>query len=369
MEDIKRWRRELHKIPELGLKEVKTAEYIRNEIMKMGYSYQSILETGTVIYINHHQKETLAFRSDIDGLLIHEKNDIDFKSIHQGCMHACGHDGHMSALLALAKRLKTIQSPKYNYLLIFQPAEESPGVAKDIVLSGILEKYHVKVIFGMHLMPFLKEGIIACKSGALMAQCGELDVSICGKGSHAGLPQEGIDSIVIASEAIMSYQNIISRKISPFQMAVLNIGIIQGGTARNSVAKTTEFHGTIRCYDEDVFDFIVGEIEKVNKGLQMAYGCHIEMSCPPLYPPLINDEKVYERFINLVDKDNYEELKEPLMLAEDFAFYGKAIPSLFFYVGTKSDLYSSGLHTETFNFNEEVLIKAVDLYMKIAQEY
>lgn len=369
MEDIVRWRRELHKIPELGLKEEKTAQYIRKELVQMGYQYETIINTGTIVYIDHHQKETLAFRSDIDALAITEKNDIDFRSTHEGYMHACGHDGHMAALLALAKRLKDIKDARYNYLLIFQPAEESPGAAKEVVETGIFEKYHVKAIFGMHLMPFVDEGIIACKSGPLMAECGELDVKISGKSSHAGLPQEGIDSIVIASILIQEYQSIISRKLSPFTPAILNIGQIEGGEARNSVAGEVSMHGTIRCYDEKIFSYIVDEINKLHRGMEKAYGCKIEATCSPMYPPLINDEKVYQRFYQLVDKENYIELKEPLMLAEDFAFYQRKIPGLFFYLGIRSEKYQSGLHTETFNFNELVLKKAIDLYETIAREY
>jgi len=369
MEDIVRWRRDLHKIPELGLKEEKTAIYLRNELTKMGYQYESIIGTGTIVYIDHNKEETLAFRSDIDALEITEKNDIDFKSTHVGCMHACGHDGHMSALLGLAKRLKTIEQPKYNYLLVFQPAEESPGAAKDVVETGIFEKYHVKAIFGMHLMPFLDEGIIACKSGPLMAECAELDVTIHGKSAHAGLAHEGIDSIVIASELIQGYQNIVSRMISPFSPVVINIGTIEGGFARNSVASSVTLRGTIRCYDEAVFQKISDQINKLHQGIETTYDCQIEATFPPMYPPLINDDSVYKRFYQLVDKDHYCELKEPLMLAEDFAFYQKAIPGLFFYLGVKTEQYQSGLHTETFNFNEAVLNKAVDLYELIAREY
>ena len=369
MEDIVRWRRELHKIPELGLKEYKTAAYIREELNKMGYQYDTMIDTGTLVFIDNHKAETLAFRSDIDALAIAEKNDIEFKSKHIGYMHACGHDGHMAALLGLAKRLKTIENPKYNYLLIFQPAEESPGAAKLIVESGIFDKYHVAAIFGMHLMPFLDEGVIGCKSGPLMAECGELDVEIAGKSGHAGLPHEGIDSVMIASEAIQGYQKIVSRKISPFSPCVLHIGKIEGGDARNSIAPSVKMQGTIRCYDEEVFKKMNEEIDKLHRGLEETYNCTITKSCPPMYPPLINDESVYQRFIQLVDKKNYIELKEPLMLAEDFSFYLKEIPGLFFYLGIKSDIYNSGLHTETFNFNEEVLLKAVDLYYNIAVNY
>lgn len=366
MEDLKRWRRELHKIPELGLHEYLTAAYIRQELEKMGYQWEAILETGTLVYIDYGSDTAIAFRSDIDALQINEQNAVDFKSQHDGCMHACGHDGHMSALLGFAQKLSCSQDHlSYNILLVFQPAEESPGAAKFIVESGIFEKYHVKAIFGMHLMPSIEEGVIACKSGPLMAMCGEIDVKIEGKGSHAGLPQEGIDSICIASEALHHYQTIVSRRTSPFQNVVLNIGQIEGGTARNSVASTTVMKGTLRCYDEKLFYQITDEMNDIHVGLEKMYGCHIEWSCPPMYPPVLNDHFLYQQFHSFLTSD-YQELNEPYMLAEDFAFYQRAVPGVFFFLGTKCEEYQSGLHTETFNFHEEILQKAVDLYYDIA---
>ena len=366
MEELRKWRRDLHQIPEIGLKEFKTAAYIRSELEKMGYQWHELVETGTYVFIDYGRANTIAFRSDMDALEMNEKNTTDYVSLHPGMMHACGHDGHMSALLGLAKRLKdTKDSFPHNILLIFQPAEESPGAARYVVESGIFEEYNVKAIFGMHLMPLIEEGTIACKAGPLMAMCGELDVTIHGKGSHAGLPQKGIDSIVIASLAISQYQTFVSRRTSPFQPVILNVGKISGGTARNSVASETTLQGTVRCYSEEMFETLTKGIQGIHQGLELTYGCDIEWSCPPFYPPVINDCTLYQKFKNIV-KDDYKELKEPLMLAEDFSFYQRKIPGLFFFLGTKSEQYQSGLHTETFDFHEDVLNKAVDLYYQIA---
>ena len=148
LEQIKKWRRQLHQIPELGLQEYQTSNYLKKELIEMGYDPISILDTGILVYIDHHQDKTVAFRSDMDGLKISEQTNCDFKSKHDGYMHACGHDGHMAALLALAKRLKeSDESFDFNILLIFQPAEEAPGGAKLLVEQGILQKYHVEAIF------------------------------------------------------------------------------------------------------------------------------------------------------------------------------------------------------------------------------
>ena len=352
LEQIKKWRQELHQIPELGLQEYKTSNYLKTELIKMGYQPISILETGVLVYIDNGYDQTLAFRSDIDALKIKEQTNCCFASKHEGYMHACGHDGHMAALLGLAKKLKDQPSSfNHNILLIFQPAEEAPGGAKLLVEEGILDKYQVKAIFGLHLMPTIDEGKIACRPGPLMAQNGELDVTVIGKSAHAGLYHLGVDAIVIASSIICQYQNIISRVISPVESCVINIGEINGGTVRNIVADKTTFKGTVRTYSEAVFKKIVDTMQAINHGMEESYGCKIEFSCPPMYPPVLNDYDLYRQFVTLAGK-NYEELKEPLMLAEDFAFYQREVPGIFFYVGTKTAKYSSGLHTETFNFNE-----------------
>ncbi len=360
VEQIKKWRCDLHRIPELGLEEVKTSKYIRDELYKMGYEYETYL-TSTFVYIDHQSDKTIAFRSDIDGLPIHEKNDIDFKSTHEGRMHACGHDGHTAALLALAKEIKD-RPCKYNILLIFQMAEEAPGGAKLIIQEGILDKYHVQAIFGMHLMPDIEEGTIACKAGPLMAQCGELNVTVHGKSAHAGLYYQGIDALYIAHLLYHQYKDIFITKISPFQPCLLNIGKFEAGTARNSVASTASFYGTMRTYDADLFLEITRMMSKINQQIEESYDCTIDFECDPMYPPVVNDESLFDQFKNIT---SIQELKEPLMLAEDFSYYQTKIPGIFFFLGTRTEQMNSGLHTETFNFHEEVLLEGLKAYLGI----
>lgn len=365
LEKIKTWRRHLHAIPEIGFQEKKTASYLYDELTQMGYHPVYITETGIIVYLDFSKDRTLAFRSDIDALKITEQTGEQFCSRHEGYMHACGHDGHMAALLALAWRLKDVETLPHNVLLIFQPGEEMVNGARSIIDTGIFEKYNVQGIFGLHMYPDVEEGKIACRKGPLMAQSGELDVVVHGRSAHAGKYHEGIDSIVIASELIMQYQTIVSRMTSPMQPVVVNIGTIQGGTVRNIVADKTSFHGTVRTYDENVFAQIVQAMKGFNEGVQQAYGCQIEFKCQSFNPPVINDKNLYEQMKSLV-QDDFIELEEPVMLAEDFAHYQKVIPGVFFFVGTKCSQYHSGLHTSTFQFHEEVLLKAVDLYYQLA---
>lgn len=362
---VKTWRQDLHQIPEVGLQEYQTSAYLKDQLEKMGYQTIPVLDTGILVYIDNGALATVAFRSDIDALAINEDESHLCKSTIAGMMHACGHDGHMSALLGFAALLQeTEKKPKYNVLLIFQPAEESPGGARLIVEQNILEHYNVKAIFGMHLMPSLDQGTIGCKSGPLMAQAGELDVTIEGKSAHAGLPHLGIDTINIAANLVGLYQQSLARQLPPFEPCVLNIGKIEGGTVRNIVADKTKLEGTLRAFNPDVFAQIKKTIFDINAGFEKTYGCKITTNLPDGYPPVINDKKLYRQFKNLVDKD-YLELEEPMMLAEDFAFYQTRVPGIFFFLGTRTDLYQSNLHTASFDFDEAVLLKAIDLYESI----
>ncbi len=358
---IKSWRRALHQIPELGFQEEKTTQYLMSELRLMGYDPQPLpnLPTGCFVFIEGESDETIAFRSDIDALPIFERTNAHFRSKNIGKMHACGHDGHMTMLLGFADSLKDYHG-KYNILLLFQPGEEEPGGAKYIIDSKLLDDLNVKRVYGFHLMPTLNEGVIASKRGPLMAECGEIDILITGKASHAGIPQEGIDTIVIAAELINQFQSIISRNMSPFSNNVLNIGKIKAGKARNVVAEICMIEGTLRTYNEEDFHYIVNRMKDICKGLELAYHCEIKIKCDPLYPPVINDEKLFNELSN-----DLVELEEPLMLAEDFSFYTKYYPSLFMFLGTKTEEYKSGLHTSTFNFNEEVLLKGIQMYQHI----
>lgn len=362
LELVKKWRRDLHQIPELGLNEYKTASYIREQLTDMGLAYETY-QTSTFVYFDASKEHTIAFRSDIDGLQVTEKNDVDFKSTHDSCMHACGHDGHMATLLALAYKLKD-EELNHNVLLIFQMAEEAPGGAKLLIEAGILDKYNVEAIFGMHIMPDIDEGTIACKAGPLMAQCGELNVTVHGKGAHAGQYYKGIDALYIATQLYMQFKAIFVTDISPFQPCLLNIGEFKAGTVRNIVASTASFYGTLRTYDSKLFLDIVSKMKAIAKQFEISHNCVIDIECEPMYPPVLNDENLYNQMKSFT---TISEMKEPLMLAEDFSYYQTKVPGVFFFLGTKTDCYYSGLHTDTFNFNEHALLQGLETFLQIAR--
>lgn len=371
LDDIIKNRRALHQIPETALQEFKTKEYLKNYLVSIGLNPQEIVETGLYVYLEGKDKENcIAFRSDIDALDVKEETGIDFESTHIGKMHACGHDGHMTTLLAFAKYLTTIQPLEKSVLLIFQPAEESPGRAKDIVETGLLKKYNVKSIYGMHLFPELPEGTIASKEGAFFAQASLITASITGKSGHGAMPHKTIDPLMAFTKVVDGYQTIISRNLSPFDPGVVTIGKFCGGTAQNIIADKINFWGTIRTFKEENTEFIINRVKEIHRGIELAYRVKIDEKIDIVYPPVINDKELYKKFVETMKEMNYEE-HEALTISEDFAYYQKEVPGIFMLLGTKNEEkgYIHPLHSCHFNFDEKVLLKGVEAFARILESH
>lgn len=369
LNEVIKYRRDLHQIPEVGFKEFKTQKYIINTLKSMGYSPNTICETGVYVYIPGIKKECIAFRADIDALAIQEENNCTFSSKHSGFMHACGHDGHTAALLAFAKYLTTTAEQNYSILLIFQPAEEGPGGAKFICETGILEKFHVKEIYSFHLFPDLEEGTISTKAGPFFAQATEFDCKVVGKGGHGGMPQKTNDPLIPFTKIIDSYQSIISRNLSPFNAGVITVGKISGGTARNIISNSIDFYGTIRAYSQEDTELIIKRMKEIHNGIEIAFDIKVIDEFRVLYPPVINDNILYNNFLKISQDFNFIQ-GETLALAEDFAFYQEKVPGIFFLLGTrnKEQNFISPLHSSSFNFDEKVLLEGVKLFAKLLED-
>ena len=369
LNEVIKYRRDLHQIPEVGFKEFKTQKYIINTLKNMGYSPNTICETGVYVYIPGIKKECIAFRADIDALAIQEENNCTFSSKHSGFMHACGHDGHTAALLAFAKYLTTKAEQNYSILLIFQPAEEGPGGAKFICETGILEKFHVKEIYSFHLFPDLEEGTISTKAGPFFAQATEFDCKVVGKGGHGGMPQKTNDPLIPFTKIIDSYQSIISRNLSPFNAGVITVGKISGGTARNIISNSIDFYGTIRAYSQEDTELIIKRMKEIHNGIEIAFDIKVIDEFRVLYPPVINDNILYNNFLKISQDFNFIQ-GETLALAEDFAFYQEKVPGIFFLLGTrnKEQNFISPLHSSSFNFDEKVLLEGVKLFAKLLED-
>lgn len=369
IEEVRLYRRELHKIPEAGFCEINTSRYIRKKLESFGYEVQSVAKTGLIAFIaGENSKESIAFRADMDGLKILEETNLEFKSENSEYMHACGHDGHMSILLGFARYITTIKSLNKGILFIFQPAEEGPGGAEIIVNEGILEKYNVKHVFGLHLFPGLNEGEIGIKAGAMMAQTAEFDIDIKAESGHGAVPHKANDGIVVAAQLINSFQSIISRNINPIEGAVLTIGTINGGERRNIIAENIRLEGTLRAFDKDVYLKIKNRMKDITKGLEVMFNVNINLEFRDMYPAVRNDKKLLRSIIKFLPEEKIVDI-DPMMLAEDFAYYQEVVPSLFFMLGVKNEElgYVNQLHSSKFNFNEDVLVEGIELYNRICE--
>lgn len=351
---VKSHRRSLHNLAELSHKEFNTAKYIRSYLEKLGVEYEIYLQTATVgIIKGKNPQKTIAFRSDIDAL-----------PSPKGAEHLCGHDGHMSILLGLIEYLvDNKEKLNDNIVFIFQPAEEDSGGAKRLVDAGVLKKYNVDEIYGLHIHPDFQEGYVGCKAGYLMSQNGELNVDIIGKGGHGAVPQKATDAVLIGANFVTSLQSIISRNVDPMEGAVLTIGKVYGGSARNIIAEKVRLEGTIRCFNPQVYEIIVTHIQEFAKGFEISYNCHVNLEFIDGYLAVNNDEHLFKEFVAAIGKEKIVKTC-PLMISEDFSFYQKEVPGLFFMLGARNEEkgFVNGLHNLNFNFNEDILINGLEIY-------
>ena len=367
-EEVKEIRRDLHRIPELSFDLPLTSGYIREKLLSYGYEIVKTAETGWVAVLQGKGEDAVAFRADMDGLRVTEKTGRDFSSRHEGYMHACGHDGHMAMLLGFARYLKSIEQPSPTIVLVFQPAEEGPGGARIVMEEGILQKLKVKRIYGFHLYPGLPKGKIGLCSGPFMARNGEFDITVQGESSHAGQPHLGADALVASAQVILSIQNILSRNLDPLAPAVINVGTIEGGTARNIVAGTAKIQGTIRAFSRDTYEDIKSALKRTVEGIALMNRVTVDLEIRDFYPEVHNDPSLVEEMRRFLSEEEVEIMK-PLMLAEDFSFYQQEIPGVFLMLGTRDEDagYIHPLHHERFDFEESVLLTGIAAYIRILE--
>lgn len=360
-------RKALHLIPEPGFEEHKTATYIMSQLDALGISYERTGKTGIVAWIRGvAPTKTLAFRTDMDGLSVNEESDYPEHSIHPSFMHACGHDGHMAMMLGLARLLARSEVKVIdNIVMIFQPAEEGPGGAQVLVEEGLIERHKIDEIYGIHVFPAVLEGKVGLCPGPMMAMTGEFDIDIQAKSAHGAMPHTGIDGIVIASDVVTKLQSIVSRNINPIKPAVLTIGRMEAGERRNIIAGKARLEGTIRAFDKEVFYQLKTRIAEMLVGIEASYGVKIEVVFRDMYPPVVNDQRLFNEFIT----HHIDEcvVIEPQMISEDFSYYQERIPGLFYFIGTYNEEkgYVYPLHNSRFNFDDSILMHGLRTYYNI----
>lgn len=366
-----RLRRELHRIPELGFQLFKTQAFLLQELESCRPDrIDKVAVTGLkVVFMTPGAEETVAFRADMDGLANKEQSKTEYCSLHEGKMHGCGHDGHMTILLLLAKWISAHRSElKRNIVLIFQPGEEGWAGAKCVINDGALKNPDVDRIYGLHLWPTVPKGKVGLRWGYLMAQTSDFELTVHGKSAHASTPQMGVDAIVVAAELITMLQTVITRETDPHQDALLTLGKISGGTSHNVIAEEVRISGTLRTFSDDLFQQMIRKCGALIQGLEVATGAKITAHRMVYYPCVENPRPLVERIYTLLDSMEDTVLVEPAMAAEDFAEYQREVPGVFCWLGIQGGKGGAPLHNTSFDFDEDALLTGVELFRRIATE-
>ena len=355
-------RRALHRIPEVELCLPETMEYLRRGLEGLNCRVFAPVESGLCAFFDFGGESAIAFRADCDALPIQEKTGAEFASLHPGKMHACGHDGHMAVLLELARRLDRRKRLGRNVLLVFQPGEESPGGAKPICDTGIFEKYNVQAIFGLHLWPGLEAGKVFSRKGELMARSSEVNVDIYGKSAHIAKAAEGVDALA-AMVDFYTRVTAMEQALPKSVYRLLKFGHLTSGTVRNALSAHARLEGSLRAFQDEVFEELRMGILSAGKAVEERYGCRCDIRLSDGYPAVLNPEDVYDKVRNAV---SFEELEVPSMTSEDFAWYQRYIPGMFFFLGLGD---TPALHADNFHFDDSLLVKGADFFEQLAVNY
>ena len=365
-------RRHFHRYPELSFKEFNTAETISEHLDKLGISHKKgVGKTGVVGEINFGPGPTIALRADMDALPIQEENNLDYKSLNDGVMHACGHDGHMAILLGAANALsKNSKLKKGTVRFIFQPAEEGLGGAKYMIEDGCLDK--VDEIYGLHLWNYQLYGEVGIKDGPVMASADLFDIEVSGKGGHGATPQGTIDAIVVASNLVTMLQTIVSRNTNPLESTVLSIGKIKGGHNFNIISDKVHMSGTTRAYTEENRTMIKQRMKEVIEGVSKSFGADIKLNYKDGYPPTVNHSSQVEKVLEAASSVVASGAKNPYlsMGGEDFSYYLQNKPGCFFFVGSapnENEILSTPHHCSHFNIDERALLIGASVYVNLIE--
>lgn len=339
-------RRYLHRHPELSFQEFETTQFIIDELEQLDIPVDQPQETGCIGVLKGggNSDSVIALRADIDALPIQEFGDHkkQFLSENEGVAHCCGHDLHTANLLGTAKVLAELKDEiEGTVLFIFQSGEEMlPGGGRLLCETGYLQEKGVDVIYGLHTNPYQPAGEIALREGPLMARADEFEIEITGRGGHAAMPHTAVDPIVLAAEAVSRFQSIVSRAINPAEPAVITVGKIWGGTAHNIIPEKVNLDGTVRTFSDQTAMFIKNRMEQILEGITNPAGAEYRLEYNEGYPAVINIDWAANTIKNsaasLLGEKKVTLLKEPVMAAEDFAFYLQHFPGAFFFLGSGS---------------------------------
>jgi amidohydrolase len=373
--DIQAWRRDIHQHPELLYDVHRTAAFVADRLREFGCDevVTGIGQTGVVGVIKGKRPagngdlKVIGLRADMDALPIEEETNLPYASKTPGKMHACGHDGHTAMLLGAARYLSETRNFAGNAVVIFQPAEEGGAGAAAMIKDGLMDRFGIEQVYGMHNGPGIPIGQFAIRPGPIMAATDAVDIKIEGLGGHAARPHKCIDSVLVGAQVISGLQSIVSRTIDPLESAVISICEFHAGNARNVIPQTAELRGTIRTLTPEVREQVEKRVREVVAGVAQMTGAKIDLVYERGYPVTVNHAAQTEfatRVASEVGGDGAVGDTPPMMGAEDFAYMLEARPGAFIFCGNGN---SAGLHHPAYNFNDEAIVYGTSYWIKLVE--
>ena len=370
-DDMREWRRDIHKHPELAYNEHRTASKVAELLKTFGVDeiVEGIGGTGLVGVIRNGEGRSIGLRADMDALPITEDTGVPYSSVNEGVMHACGHDGHTTMLLGAAKYLAETKNFSGTVVLIFQPAEEGYAGARAMMDDGLFDRFPVDEIYGVHNMPGVAQGEITVSPGPVMAAADSFLVTVKGSGGHGAMPHLAIDPVVAAATMVSSIQSLVSRAANPHDTLVISVTKINGGDAFNVIPDAVTFGGTVRYFDQDLGKKNLERMTKMIEGVAAGHGVTVEIKYDRGYPPTSNHEKQagFARDI-AVDVTGIKAKRQPqVMGSEDFSFYLQDKPGAYAWIGNGDNSESAQLHNPHYNFNDEILPVGASFFVRLAE--
>jgi hippurate hydrolase len=369
------WRHQLHAHPETAFEEHNTAAFVAERLESFGIAVtRGIAGTGVVGTLHGSAPGScaIALRADMDALHIDEQNQFSHISQQRGRMHACGHDGHTAMLLGAARHLAETRNFAGTIHFIFQPAEENEGGARVMIEEGVLDKYPVDAVFGMHNWPELPAGQFAIQPGPMMAAFDIFEIKITGRGGHAAMPHLAVDPIVAAAQIVNALQTIASRNIHPLESAVVSVTQIHGGDTWNVIPETVLLRGTTRSFSPDVRDRMEPSLRRIAEGACAGCGAEMELLYERRYPPTVNaaaeTEQAAAAAAAIVGESNVERRLMPSMGAEDFAFFLEKKPGAYIWIGNGTAQGGGMLHSPRYDFNDAILPVGASYWVRLAEK-
>jgi amidohydrolase len=375
-------RRDIHAHPELCFQEVRTADVVAAKLTEWGIPiHRGMGTTGVVGIVKAGaSNKAIGLRADMDALPMQEFNTFAHTSKHAGKMHACGHDGHTAMLLAAAQHFAKNRNFDGTVYLIFQPAEEGGGGAREMIKDGLFTQFPMEAVFGMHNWPGTQIGKFAVSPGPVMASSNEFKITVHGKGGHAALPHSATDPIPAAAALVQAFQTIISRNKKPIDAGVISVTMIHAGEATNVIPDSCELQGTVRTFTVEVLDMIEQRMKEIAEGISASYGCTCDFEFARNYPPTINHPKEAEFarsvMTKIVGADNVI-AQEAVMGAEDFAYMLQAKPGCYVFIangdGSHREMGHGGgpcmLHNPSYDFNDDLIPLGATYWVRLTEEW